>query len=345
MVCQRCGSANEGGARFCGDCGAVLGTPPPPQASNQAGGTSAPQYASPINRAAIAQPPPPSQPAQYAPPAQNPGAEWPGQPGPGYSSPAQRQPGPGYSPPAQNPGAGWPGQPGPGYSPAAQNAWAESPAAQPSRSAPPAFAQPAAPAQPVAARGKRRRRWPWILLLSLVILALVVSVSWIVLIRSAIHQSVDAQIRQGLQQAINRIPSVVSLVPQGVAIPTIPLTEDRINSFIAQNADQLNPVTNLQVKLQQNVITLTFQVYGFGMSINMGLTVDQQGNPVAQNVDDSGLLSWVESPSELTQALNSMLPKVPGQIGRSFQAIAIEDGVIQLTFAQSGAPGGLPPVP
>jgi len=170
-------------------------------------------------------------------------------------------------------------------------------------------------------------------------------VSWIVLIRSAIHQSVDAQIRQGLQQAINRIPSVVSLVPQGVAIPTIPLTEDRINSFIAQNADQLNPVTNLQVKLQQNVITLTFQVYGFGMSINMGLTVDQQGNPVAQNVDDSGLLSWVESPSELTQALNSMLPKVPGQIGRSFQAIAIEDGVIQLTFAQSGAPGGLPPVP
>ncbi len=334
MVCQRCGSANEGGARFCGDCGAVLVASPSSPASNQAGGPAAPQYASPINRPAIAQPLPPSQPPQYAPPAQSPGAGWVGQSGPGYS------------PPAQSPGAGWPGQSGPGYSPSAQNAWTESPASQPSRSAPPVFAQPAAPAQPVAAR-KRRRRWPWILLLTVVILALVLSVSWIVLIRPAIHQQVDAQINTGLKQAISQIPSVVSLVPQGISIPTIPVTEDRINSFIAQNADRLKPVTNLHVSLKPNVITLTFQAYGFSMSVNMGLTVDSNGNPVAQNVGDSGLLSWVESPEELTQTLNNNFKSVPGQIGRSFQSIAIQDGVIQFTFASTGSPGGggLPPIP
>src|SRR5690348_2461257 len=104
--------------------------------------------------------------------------------------PSPAQPPTQYVPPEYNPG-GWAAQPY-AYSPPPQETWADLP---PARIAP-YTPSPAARSSPA----RRRRRWPWYLLLFLVIFGLVASGCWVLLLRPAVHQSVDGQIRQGLQQ-------------------------------------------------------------------------------------------------------------------------------------------------
>ncbi len=286
MVCQRCGTINEGGDQFCGNCGAALASGYPP--ANRAPALPASAYGSAMDATLLAQPPSPAQtPTQYVPPEYNPG---------GWAAPQS-----GYSPPLQ---ATWADQPPVQFSPAAVPAARSSPA-------------------------RRRRRWPWYLLLFLVIFGLVISGSWVLLLRPAIHQSVDAQIRQGLQQAVDQIPPAARDAPPGFPFP---VTEGQINDYLAQNVNQLAPITNMQVSLQPGVMIVTFQAYGFGSTVRLGLAV-QGGTLVAQQVDVSGLLWWVESADDLTARFDEALSQVPGKLGRPVASVAIDDGVMQFSFA------------
>lgn len=288
MICQHCGTVNEGGDRFCGSCGAVLVSSRP--VVNPAPAFPGSPYGSSPDAPTLAEPLPSSQPTQYvSPPTQYvaPGS------GPGAWAAQQG----GYAPPPV-----WPDQPVYAASPAGVQTW------------------------PV--KRSRRRRWPWYLLLFLLILGLVVSASWVVLLRPTVHQSVDGQIRQGLQQAIDQI-SPVPEIPPGVPFP---VTADDINAYLAQNASQLAPITSMQVSLQPGVMVVNFQAYGFGSTVRLGLAV--QGNTlVAQNVSVSGLLWWVESADDLTARFDAALGQVPGKLGRQIASVNINDGAITFIFA------------
>jgi hypothetical protein len=226
-----------------------------------------------------------------------------------------------YVPRAQSPGADWASQQS-NYSPPSAPTWAGPPVAQPVFAGP----GPTAPSLPAA---RKRRRWPWYLLLFLVIFGVVVVGSWIFLLRPAIHQSVDGQIRQGLQQAIDQIPPVGRGLPPGVPIS---VTEGQINAYLQQNISQLAPITNMQVSLQPGVIVVNFQAYGFGSTVDLGLAAEG-GTLVAQNVSVSGLLAWVESPDDLTVRFDDALNQVPGKLGRRISAVAIDTGVINFILA------------
>lgn len=208
-----------------------------------------------------------------------------------------------------------------------EDPWAGPPIVQTSRSTLSAR-RAAASAQPLALR-KGRRRWPWYLLLLLAVLGLAVSASWLLLVRPIVHQAVDEQIRHGLQRAVEDIPPLAFAAPAGVPFP---LTAQSLNIYIAQHTDQLTPITQMHVSLQSEVMVITFQTYGFGSTIRLGLSV-VAGQLVAQHVEVSGLLWWVESSSELTPRLNQALSQISGKLRRALASIQITDGVIQMLFA------------
>src|SRR5579859_334491 len=208
-----------------------------------------------------------------------------------------------------------------------EESWAGPSSAQPIGSSP-SPQWPAASARLPSAR-KRRRRWPWYLLLTLVVLGVVLSGRGLLLVRPVVHRAVDDQIRQGLQRAIEDIPPLAAIAPAGVPFP---VTEKSLNTYIAQHTDQLTPITNMHVSLQPEALVITFQTYGFGSTIRLGLSV-VAGHLVVQNVEVSGLLWWVESPSELTPRLNQALSQIPGKLRRAISSIRIADGVMLLLFA------------
>ncbi len=298
MVCQRCSVFNEDGDQFCGNCGAVLS--PGRSPANRAPVSPALPYDHAMNAPTLAQPLSPAQSPQYV------------------SPPTQ------YVPPEHSPSVGWAASQG-SYSHPPQATWADMSLNQPASAAP-----SSAPQRLSASR--KRRRWPLYLLLFLVIFGLVVCGSWVFLLRPAIHQSVDGQIRQGLQQAVDQIPGLPPGVPSGRSFPVA--TEGQIDDYLAQNINQLAPITNMQVSLQPDVMVATFQAYGFGSTVSLGLAV-QNGTLVAQNVHVSGLLSWVESSDDLTARFDEALSQVPGKLGRHLAAVSIQEGEIDFTFASS----------
>lgn len=292
MICPRCGTINDGIDQFCGNCGAVMASSRPDV--NRTPVPPAAQYDASMDAPTMAQTFPLAQPTQYV------------------SPPTQ------YVPPEYGPGGAWAAQQG-GYPAPTQAGWADYPIAQP--------VPPSAYSSPT---GKKRRRWPWYLLLFLVIFGVVLSTSWIFLLRPAVHQSVDGEIRAGLQQAIDQIPSVpVQIAPPGSMVPA---KEADINAYLAQNVSALAPITDMHVSLQPGVMVVTFQAYGFGSTIHLGLAV-QDGILVATNVDVSGLLWWVETNSDLTTRFDEALAQVPDKLGRKLTAVAIDTGVIVFTLA------------
>jgi hypothetical protein len=195
------------------------------------------------------------------------------------------------------------------------------------RTPPPDGASPmASPTQ----RAKRRRRWPGCLLLLLLIFGVAGPGGWILFLRPAIHQSVDGEIQQGLQRAVDQIPfDAARAAPSGYPLP---IAEDKMNSYLSQNSAALAPITSMQISLQQGVMVVTFQAYGFDSTVRMGLAV-QGGKLIAQNVQVSGLLWWVENAQELTQRLDNALGQVSTNLGHPLSSVAIEEGVLTLTFA------------
>lgn len=275
MICQRCGTTNEGSDPWCRVCGAVL---MPCLASAQ------------MKETPVALP--------------------------GTSQPLTR---------SWTPLVGATGKLA-RYQQISEESWIEPSIAQSIRATPPLKGS-AMPAQPLAVRN-RRWRWLWYLLFILAVLGIIVSAGWLVLVRPIVHQAVDEQIRHGLQRAVEDIAPLAAVGPAEVPFP---VTEQALNTYIAQHTDQLAPITQMHVSLQPEVMVVTFQTYGFGSTIRLGLSV-VAGQLVAQNVDVSGLLWWVESPAELTPRLNQALSQVPGKVRRTFSSVSITAGVILLLF-------------
>lgn len=305
MVCQRCGTFNESGDRFCGGCGNVLITTVSSPVSNQPG--SSPSVPPPVEAASSG-----PQVAQYG----------------GFSgnqAPAQPlafQPTQ-YAPPPVSASGAWPGQsPGAGYAAPPPPPWAPPPWV------PPSGAIPSGARVPPPASRRRLPRWQRILLI-LVAIVLVLTGAWIFIARSLIHNSVDGQIRDGLQSVVNQIFPL----PSDIAVPGYQYHQSEINNYIAQNSSQLSPLTDLQVSLQQDLIVATFKTFGFGSTVQFSLDING-GTLIATNVSVSGLLSWVESADEMTSRLNDALGQIGNRLGRRFQSVQVIPGSIVFTFVQ-----------
>ncbi len=294
MFCQSCGAANDTNDQFCGQCGSMLkGSAPQGQ----------PWGALPTSLSPLAD-------TQYTPAGA--AQDW--------QSPTLAVPPPVHtSRPADVP-AGWQGwtpQTGYGTPSLAPTGW---------RTPPP----DAEPTNPPARRAKRRRRWPWYFLLFLLIFGVVSAGGWIFFLRPAIHQSVDGEIQQGLQQAVDQIPfDAARAAPSGYPLP---IPEDQMNSYLSNNSAALAPITSMKISLQQGVMVVTFQAYGFESTVRLGLAV-QDGKLIAQNVQVSGLLWWVENAQELTPRLNNALSQVSTNLGHDLASVTIEEGVLTLKFA------------
>ena len=295
MFCQSCGAANQDNDQFCGQCGSMLKTSAPQAPAWGASPTAlSPQAASAY---------PPAHGVQ----------DW---QAPTLAVPPPIQ----TSRPADAPagGQGWTPYSGYGGASLAPTGW---------RTPPPSAA---APMTPPARRAKRKRRWPWYFLLFLLIFGVIAAGGWIFFLRPEVHQSVDGEIQQGLQRAVGQIPfDVARAAPSGYMQH---ITEDEMNNYLNQNSAALAPITSMQISLQPGVMIVTFQAYGFGSTIHLGLAV-QDGKLIAQNVQVDGLLWWVENAQELTPRLDDALGQVTTNLGHQLSSVSIEEGVLTLTFA------------
>jgi hypothetical protein len=308
MVCRQCGAFNAQEDSFCGNCGQPLPGTGPAAPNNQ--GTllsSAPRTT--------------GQPSDLGTPtirAMNP----PGNPGSGmresdWNAPTQAVQAP-LTPPlpptiASDP---WARQ-GPisPYPPPSAPTWN-------SGSTPPPVRQTTFPK-------KKRRRWPWYLLLTLVLLVGALAGTWLLFLRPIIHQDAETQIQRGLQAGVDQVPvSLAQDAPPGV--PFL-ITEDQVNSYLNDQLSNLAPITDMHVSLQPGVMVVTLKTFGFGSTVRLGIALDG-GRLVAQNVDVSGLLWWVEKGSELTPLLNNSLHQVQTRLGRPILSVNIEDGQIVVIF-------------
>lgn len=293
MFCQSCGATNDNNDQFCGQCGSMLkGSAPQAPAWGASPTQLSPQAATVYPPAGAAE---------------------------GWQAPTLAVPPPvRTSRPADTPagGQGWTAHPDYGAASLAPTGW---------RTPPPSAAAP-----PAGRRAKRRRRWPWYFLLFLLIFGVVATGGWIFFLRPAVHQSVDGEIQQGLQRAVGQIPfDAARSAPSGYPLP---IPEDQMNTYLSQNSEALAPITSMQVSLQPGVMIVTFQAYGFGSTVRLGLAV-QDGKLVAQNVLVSGLLSWVENAQELTPRLNEALAQVSTNLGHALASVTIDEGVLRLTLA------------
>lgn len=185
---------------------------------------------------------------------------------------------------------------------------------------------------PSSAPTARRRmpRWQRILLI-LVAILLVLTGVWILIARPLIHNSVDSQVRDGLQSAVDQVPFLTPDKSQYM------VQQSDIDNYIALNSSQLSPLTDLQVSLQPNLIVATFKTFGLSSTVQLSLDVTG-GVLAATNVSVSGLLSWVESADELTQRLNDALSQVGGKLGGRFQSVQVTSGLITFNFVSSSQP-------
>ncbi len=308
MVCRQCGAVNAPGDSFCGNCGQPL----------PLGGSAAQN-----NQGTLMSPAPrnSSQSSEAGTPTLRainpPGSPGTGMQGSDWNAPTQAVAAPGTPPLPQTIGPDpWARQtPISPYPPASAPAWNG------------ASNLPRQTRQVV--QPKKRRRWPWILLLILVILVGVLAGAWLVVVRPLVHQDVESQIQRGLQAGVDQVPvSVAQDAPPGVPFP---ITEDQVNSYLTSQLSNLAPISDIHVSLQPGVMVVTLKMFGFTSTVRLGIALDG-GRLVAQNVDVSGLLWWVENGSELTPLINDSLHQVQVRLGRPILSVLIQDGQIQVIF-------------
>src|SRR6266568_5121872 len=265
MNCSQCNMPLETNARFCRSCGLPVATAAP----NKAAANPIPVDSdSTVPPTSWQSPPPPQQPWAPAPqstiPPQRQSMPMDGGatiPPPSWGEPQSSQQ-PWTQPPQPPPAQPW-AQPQPAQAP--QQAWA-----QPQ----PLSDQPASPAIPCTTRSKGaktlsnsekmspRRRGRGCLVRSLIVLVVLVLLAipvWFFGLRPATHSFVQSHLDQVLADAVNRIPTELSVLPAG----NLPVKQSVLNNLIVLNSSPSDPVQQLQITITSTQMRADFQVYGF----------------------------------------------------------------------------------
>jgi hypothetical protein len=163
---------------------------------------------------------------------------------------------------------------------------------------------------PLLVKGQHKR-WPWYLLLTLVLLGLMGSGAWALLVRPRLQQSIEAPLQHSFQLLVSLVPVARDVRP---GLPFL-ISQDQINASLQPHTRELAPLMHLQVSFHSGVVEGSFTAYGLGNTVQFGLGI-QGGKLVAQQVKGSGLLSWVEAESDLTHLVEELCSQLNGKVGR-----------------------------
>lgn len=320
MNCRVCGAPLQQGARFCPNCGTVTAEPhqeniapsiPPAPASTDDTARVLPQHPT-LPPAYGSQSAPPWAPTQQAGPPQTP-LPW-----------AATQ----EVPRAQESHAGTPVSP---FQAAAPLPYYQINIANRGAIMPPTTDN----RQEIRPRRQRNRAGCATgCLTAVVILLLVVGAGWIFLLRPYLHNIAETQIDNALTAGVQQIPTTLSLLPTGVTIPSIPITDNAVNNLFVLSLAPNDPIKNPAAQITPDGINISFQVYGLGNGISLKPAV-KNGHLVATNVGITGPFSLIMSPDELTPLLNWHLTDAQNRIKYSIQSVQLKDHEMDLTLGSA----------
>jgi zinc-ribbon domain len=218
--------------------------------------------------------------------------------------------------------------------------------------------QPSPPFQPASAaaasvntyastgdtKPRRRGRGCLIgLLITIVLLVLLIGGGWFLALRPYLNNTATNKLDGVLTDAVNKIPSQVSLVPAGrVAIP-----ENVLNNLLVLQSSPDDIVKNTQVHITTQAMSLQFQVLGFACTVTAVPKV-VQGKLVATNVTVDGIAGLIFSPDEITALANRHFAEAQAKIQHSITSVQLDNQQLILVLGAPGSnpnPGGLPPLP
>lgn len=184
--------------------------------------------------------------------------------------------------------------------------------------------------------GRRRRRWPLRVAITLIALVVLVVGGWFLVARPIIHSYAQNQLDQVIAGDVNQI------LPVPPPISSLTASETVINNLIVLDSSPSDPVHGEVIHISPPVfandgsytggVQLTFQLDGFPCSVT-AIPQASNGNIVVTHLQVSGIISWVMSADELTADLNAQLQAVNGRLLRSISNVTINNQNINITLA------------
>ena len=296
MNCTNCNKPLEANARFCPNCGATVSISP-----------LNPGTASPI---------PSHQPASMGEPPTLPPANQ-------KNEPLVLRPA--YQPDLQNQ-----------YQRAAQHQ--PEPLAAPSQPQPSYYAQPASAATGMKTnasfgetRPRRRGQGCLVgLLITLVVLLVLIGGGWFLALRPYLNNMATNKLDSVLTDAVNKIPSQVSLVPAG----PVTISENVLNNLLTLTSSPDDVVKNTQIHITPGAMSLQFQVFGFDCTVT-GVPKVVQGQLVATNVTVDGIAGLIFSPDEITALANRHFAEVQTKIQHPITSVQLNNQQLILVLGAS----------
>ncbi len=162
----------------------------------------------------------------------------------------------------------------------------------------------------------------------ILVLILLLGATWIFALRPYIHDAAVTQMDNAMTNAVNQIPAVGVPVPPGT---TLPISEGTVNTLLAANVADSDPVQSPTMQITSNQILLDFKLYGQDCTITT-IPQMQNGKLVATNVAVSGIVSLILSPKDVTSLLNSHIEDAQARINHRVTNIHLVDQEIDVTI-------------
>ena len=296
MNCTNCNKPLEANARFCPNCGATVSRSPlnpgtaSPIPSHQPASRGEPPTLPPTNQ----QNEPTTLRPSYQPDLQN-----------QYQRAAQHQPPPLAAPP----------QPQQPY-------YAQSANAAASTKTNASFGE---------TKPRRRGRGCLVgLLITLVVLLVLIGGGWFLALRPYLNNMATNKLDSVLTDAVNKIPSQVSLAPAG----PVTISENVLNNLLTLTSSPDDVVKNTQIHITPGAMSLQFQVFGFACTVT-GVPKVVQGQLVATNVTVDGIAGLIFTPDEITALANRHFAEVQTKIQHTITSVQLNNQQLILVLGTS----------
>jgi hypothetical protein len=179
-----------------------------------------------------------------------------------------------------------------------------------------------------------------IVLAVVVVLVAACTGAWGLIVRPALHQSVDTALRtqlDGFVDSYNALPQLSQLRGSSRSVSlSVTVQATDVTASIQQQAAQQSAIKNPQVTFANGRATLSFQAYGTDEAISTALSATNGKLLVAATRVD-GPLAIVETGSELEATLNEALGRMRTDI--SFTQLTLHGGVMTVSL-KSASPSG-----
>lgn len=177
---------------------------------------------------------------------------------------------------------------------------------------------------PRATGGSCLRRTLTALALAAVLLVVLLACGWAAFLRPALHAAVDQRLRAGLAAEVDKVPVIPADLP--------PITRTITDTAFNQQAGTPNnqgDMKDIRVHFLPGEVTMTYLLWGRPGKITTHV-VAAHGRLFVQNTQVDGWLTQVESGSELQDALNASLARLPAQ--DYVESVVVGDGTLTITM-------------